>query len=109
MVSKTGIITLNRFIRFFLFFAVVEPVAYGVGHAKEVVGLDEGEDLAGVGEDELVAFDGGEDFAVFGLDLLALEAGELAEAHFEDGGGLDVVEAEALEHAGLGLGVVVGG
>ena len=62
-----------------------------------------------VGEDELVALDARHDLPVLLLDLVALEAGELLELHFEDGGGLDVVEAEALEHAGLGLLVVARG
>ena len=41
------------------------------------------------------------------LDLVALEAGQAAQAHLEDRVGLDLREAEALDEAGLGLGVVV--
>ena len=73
------------------------------------VGLDDVEDALGFGEDRLVFGDVLEELLVFLLDLVALEAGELAEAHVEDGGGLGVVEAEALEEAGLGLVVVLGG
>ena len=71
------------------------------------------DDVADLGllvrEDELVALDARHHLPVFLLDLVALQAGELLEAHLEDGGGLDVVQAELLEHAGLGLVVVARG
>ena len=41
------------------------------------------------------------------LDLVALETGQAAQAHLEDGVGLDRREAEPLDELGLGLLVVV--
>ena len=87
-----------------------EAVAFlGVGglDVLEVLG-DEGEDLGGVFEDGLELGDLGAEVGLLGEELVALEAGELAEAHFEDGGDLGVGETEALAEAGLGLVVGLG-
>ena len=65
--------------------------------------LDEGEQLRLAREDAAELFDERHQFAVFGLDLVALQAGELVEAEVEDGHGLPFAEAVFGHelHAGL--------
>jgi hypothetical protein len=61
--------------------------------------LDEGEEL-GLGlEDAAQLLDELHEFEVLGLDLAALEPGELVEAEFEDGVGLALGE-RVLRHQG---------
>ena len=68
---------------------------YGFFDLEQVV-LDHAVDLALVGEQVAQVGDQLDELQVLLLDLVALEAGELVEAHVEDGVGLDLGEAEAL-------------
>ena len=65
--------------------------------------LDQGEQLQLAREDAAELFDERHQFAVLGLDLVALQAGELVEAQVEDGHGLAFAEAVLGHqlHAGL--------
>ena len=67
--------------------------------------LDDLEHEGDVAEDLLVPGDLLAQLGELVLDLVALEAGEAAQAHLEDGVGLDLREPEALDEASLGLDV----
>ena len=68
---------------------------------------DDLEHALGVGEDVLQLGDALDDGHVLVLDLLALQRGQAAQLHLEDGVGLDLGEAEAAHQVGAG-GVHVG-
>ncbi len=69
----------------------------------EQVALDQAVDQAGIGQQRLQVGDTFADGSVFSLDLFALKAGELIEAHLENGVGLQFAEGVAGDQGGAGL------
>ena len=82
------------------------PLVAEAGRDVAQLVRDDGEDLLGMGEQVLEVLDVAVELGDLVDELLALEAGQALEAHLEDGRALDVVQAKAVVHALLGLGVV---
>ena len=71
--------------------------------------LDDAQDLLAVGEKVAVVVDELVQLVNLGGELLASQAGELAQAHGENGVALRVIQTKALVHAALCLGLGLGG
>ena len=65
--------------------------------------LDDLHLLFGAGEHILAVCDELGELVVLGLELLPFESGQLPDLHLDDGGGLQVGEAELLDETSLGL------